>query len=235
MTHTEPGVAPPAGYPAPGEQPPRSTPPSPGEPPEAKNDWLEVFAATLLGLAAIAIAWSAYQSSLWGGKQDAALTESVRENNVATDLFQTADRIRTFDQTLFLELLSSGVCEEGTEDADFVCEQIFANVSPEGVIAIDEWFDNDELAPFDSEAYNDAIYAPGLEADESSDAFFADATAANENGDDYELASTLLATVLFFAGISVVIVWPLIRKLLLGAGAVLLVGSGVFLATLPLA
>jgi len=63
----------------------------------ARSDYVELVAAVLLGLAAMAIAWSSCQSALWGGQQDEAYTESVRAANEAVDLLQAADTARALD------------------------------------------------------------------------------------------------------------------------------------------
>ena len=116
---------------------------------------MDLSATALLGLAAVLIAWGSYQSTLWGGVQDRLLTESVNTTTQATDLLQQADTIRSLDQVLFVELFSSGVCDEGADVA--VCDQIFANMSTDGVEAVEGWLTNDDLAPF-GEAYDEALY-----------------------------------------------------------------------------
>ena len=63
--------------------------------------------------------------------------------------------------------------------------------------------------------------------------FFDDAQTANKNGDKYELASTFLTIVLFFAGISFVLSSIRIRKILIAGSTVLLAASVVYLLLLP--
>jgi hypothetical protein len=198
-------------------------------------DKVEFVAAFLLGLAAIAIAWSTFQYGLWGGQQDEAYTESVRQANEAVDLLQAADTIRTLDQILFVEALTSGVCGDGEQGDPVACDQILANLSDEGAAAVDEWLTGNVSNPFESSAYLDTFSGQGEEAKLVSQQFFEEAGEANENGDNYELASTILTAVLFFGGISVVlddrrIAW----SLLTGAG-VLFIGASVYVASLPLA
>jgi hypothetical protein len=201
----------------------------------AERDVTEFVAALLLGLAAVAIAWSTYQSGLWGGQQDEAYTESVRQANKAVDLLQAADTIRTLDQSLFVEVLTSGVCDEGEQGDQVACEQVLANMSVEGAAAVDEWSTNVESKPFESPSYVDALYGQGEEAKLVSNQFFDEAGEANENGDNYELASTILTIVMFFAGISVVIVNRHISWAMLSAASLLLVGATGYAVTLPLA
>jgi hypothetical protein len=77
----------------------------------------ELIATLLMGLAAVAIAWSTYQSALWGGQQDEANTESVRHASKVVDLLQVGDRIKALDQLLFIEVLTSHTCD-GDEQGD---------------------------------------------------------------------------------------------------------------------
>ncbi len=191
---------------------------------------LDVIAAAVLGLAAVLVAWAAYQSSLWGGVQDGLLIESVNTTTQATDLFQQADSIRSLDQVLFVELFTSGACE--SDGDDLVCDQIFANMSPDGVDGVNRWFDNDEVAPFD-ETYDNALYTEGDALLEEANDLFDSADAANATGDDYSLAVTLLTVTLFFAGLSVTINGPRTRIVMLVAGLAFLLGGTVFLTTLP--
>lgn len=197
------------------------------------HDRIELIATILLGLAAVAIAWSTFQSALWGGRQDEAYTESVREADNAVDQLQAADTIRNLDQSLFVEVLISGVCDEGERSDPETCELVLANMS-EGTDALEAWLSTERLAPpFESEAYLESLYASGEKAKLASQGFFDEAGEANQNGDDFELAVTLLTVVLFFAGISVVIRDSIIRWALIGAAAALLIGSTTFMLSLP--
>lgn len=198
-------------------------------------DLVEFVAAFLLGLAAIAIAWSTFQSELWGGQQDEAYTESVRQANKAVDSLQAADTIRTLDQALFVEALTSGVCGEGEQSNDEACDQILATMSDEGAAAVGEWLTGNVSKPFESSAYLDTFYSQGEEAKVVSQQFFEEGGEANEHGDNYELASTILTAVLFFGGISVVLDDRRIAWALLTGASVLFVGASVYVASLPLA
>jgi hypothetical protein len=191
----------------------------------------------LLGLAAVAISFSAYQAALWGGIQDETLTDSVLTSNESVDLYQNADTKLTSDQALFIEILTSGACDEEEDlneiDALSVCGQIFGGLSEEGQRAVEVWTKSEDEFPFRTTEYEDSLYGPGEELEELSLEFFADAKAASKNGDGYELASAFLTTVLFFAGISLVVRSTLLRLILLAGSSVILVGSTAYLLTLP--
>ena len=84
-------------------------------------------------------------------------------------------------------------------------------------------------------AYIDTFSGQGEEAKLVSQQFFEEAGEANENGDDYELAATILTAVLFFGGISVVPGDKRIAWALLTGASLLFIGASVYIASLPLA
>lgn len=196
-------------------------------------DYIELVAAILLGVAAVAIAWSTYQSALWGGIQDEGYTESVREASKAVDQLQAADRIRALDQLVFVEIRTTGVCEEGEESNDIACERLLESMTEAGRAAVANVPAGTN--PFESPAYLDALYAEGEAARDASDGLFQQAGEANNHGDNHELAATILTAVLFFAGIAAVMDDRRIEWTLVAAAGLFLVVGLVHSATLPLA
>ena len=201
------------------------------------NQRFEVAAAVLLGLATVAIAWGAYQANLWGGLQDKALTESARLTTEAASVYEEAGSLVSFDQTLFVEVVLQLNQADADADADVALDAvdfIITNMTPEGQAAVIDWFENDLELPF-TQDYYDSFYAPGDELAQESEAKFEEGSKNNTNGDKYVLVSTILASVLFFAGISTVLHSNRVRFVLLGSGAVLWIGSVFFLARFPIA
>lgn len=201
--------------------------------PSKKADIYEIIATVLLGVATIAIAWSANQSNLWSGSQDKLLAQSVRVANDATDSLQNADSVRQLDQLLFIELLG----EVPDADSAFTdrAEQIVNNMSEPGAEAVALWAEGAIEAPFSDEAYLDALFSEGAELEQESNDLYDEGVQANTNGDRYVLASTLMATVLFFAGISMVLSGTRTRQALLAIASLSLVGSVIYMLTLPVA
>lgn len=198
-------------------------------------DYVEFVAAILLGLATVVIAWGTYQSALWGGQQDEGYTESVREANNAVDSLQAADTIRALDQNLYVAALTSGVCSDDERGNEIACKQVIANMSEQGAATVESALADGDSSPFESSAYVDALYGPGEQAKLTSQQFFETAGEANENGDNFELATTILTAVLFFAGIAAVLDDRRIAWSLLAVGGVLLVGGVGFVVSLPVA
>ncbi len=196
-------------------------------PSKEKADGLEIAATALLGIAAVLIAWSAYQGQLWGGVQDTNNTASVRDIVDASDELGRGDATRSLDQLLFVDFMR----EQDVDASDLLLSQM----SEAGEIAAEEWFSNQEVRPFDEPYYLDAVYGPGLDLYEDSFVLFEEAAEANENGDDYTLGATIIALVLFLAGVSLVLNGRATRyALVISSGTILAVGA-VFIATLPLA
>ena len=107
-------------------------------------------------------------------------------------------------------------------------------MTEEGEAAVIDWFENDLDLPF-TDAYYDSFYEPADELVSESEAKFEEGSTNNTNGDKYVLASTILASVLFFAGISTVLQTHRVRSALLVSGAALWIGAVSYLATLPIA
>jgi hypothetical protein len=207
-----------------------------GSSPETHHDLIEVAATVVLGLAVLGIAWASLQSSLWGGVQAKATTQSVLVRSDANDRLQEADGIRGLDQTLFVQFLTTCTTDTQDEATQFICDQIIRTLSPAGGEAVDAWSAGDaQLGPFQTEAYEDALYTVAGEDLAESDDEFADARQADTNSDRYETAASSFAMVLFFGGISLVIAWRRLRWILLSGASVVLVWAGVYLISLPVA
>ncbi len=199
-----------------------------------RTDIYEIIATVLLAVATVAIAWSANQSNLWSGSQDKLLAQSVRVSNDSVDSLQQGDSIRQLDQLLFVELLIQFDQSE-EEDITEVEQQIINNLSPVGEEVVLLWADGESEFPFEEDVYFDSLFADGQQLSDDSDALYDEAVQANTNGDRYVLGSTLMATVLFFAGISMVLNGDRVRRILLGVASVALAGSVVYMVTLPIA
>jgi hypothetical protein len=204
------------------------------------HDVREVIATMVLGIAVVAIAWSSYQSSLWGGEQAKATTQAILQSNLSVDSFLESDGIRTSDQNQWNQYLADCLIEyedgEFESIESFACEQLLESISPEGLVELDKWFASDVyFFPFDSDEYYDALYIDGPVELAASDEFTKLAGEANENGDRYQGASTILAIVLFFSGISLVIGWVRLRSTLLVGASLVLAASCAYLVSLPVA
>jgi hypothetical protein len=197
------------------------------KPDKEKPDPLEIAGTVLLGIAAVLIAWTTYQAGLWGGVQDTRNTASALSIVDAADDLGRADSTSSLDQLLFVDWIVR------LDDADPDADLLFSQMSPEGQDASLQWLDNDEVRPFDIPAYVYAIYGEGIAKRDAAFGLFDAAADANQNGDDYTLAATIVALVLFLSGVSLVLKGGTTRIILMvGSGAVL-VGVTVYVLGLP--
>jgi len=201
----------------------------------AAEHWLELVSTVLIAVAAVATAWSGYQSSRWSGEQakaysraNASRLESTRASGLANA--QTQIDVATFTQWI------DAFAREEEELADFY----FARFRDEFRPAVDAWiatrprFDPDApLTPFAMPEYR-------LQARDDADRLEAEATAASEDAarfnqpsDNCVLAVVLFPTSLFFAGISTRLPTTRSRTAILALGCVVFVATLVWVATFP--
>ncbi|MGI9052716.1 MAG: hypothetical protein ACR2HQ_08725 [Ilumatobacteraceae bacterium] len=181
------------------------------------------MAAILLGVAGILTAWAAYNAALTDGDALKGYTESATSTADANFFYNQGNQSVASDSGTFLQYALE--IERGNpEIADLVRLNLF---SPELQVATDAW---DQLAAGESPATPLLVEEYQVEAFANADALtetaklqFADAFAADEAGDKFELAAVFLAVSLFLAGIaSLFKVYP-IRLAMLGASVLLIV------------
>lgn len=195
----------------------------------------ELFTTVLLGLAALATAWSAYQSARWHGEQARSQSASIAARVESTRTANVANREANIDVELFTEWVDADARNE-PDLADFYRKRFRPEFQP----AFQAWLatkprtnPSAPLSPFAMPEYR-------LGATGESDRLEAQAAAASkrvgifiQRADNYSLAVVLFAAALFFAGVSTRLRTRTSRRVVLGMGYVLLVGGAVWLATLP--
>ena len=203
--------------------------------PERREHLIDVFATLLLALAAIATAWSTYQSSVWRGEQAKAQSASIASRVESTRAAAVANRQAQIDVALFTQWVDAYA--RGEDDlASFYRDRFREEFVP----AFDAWVAtkprrNPEapLSPFAMPEYH-------LAASDEADALEAEAAAYGqsvasyiERADDYMLAVVLFAIALFFAALSTRLRTFGSRVTLLGLGWALFLGTAIWLATQP--
>jgi hypothetical protein len=205
--------------------------------PKPNHDVREIIATVVLGIAVVAIAWSSLQSSLWGGEQATATTEALLQSNLSVDSYLEAQGLKSLDLTLFTQYLDSCTLDDWSlaDEEDLTCYYLSTSGSPQGSDEVEDWIFGENLVPFESQEYLDGLYADGdaelAAASENVDL----ARDANQNSDRYQTASTILAIVLFFSGVSLVIGYARLRSALLVMASLTLVATIAFLTSIPLA
>ncbi len=203
--------------------------------PPASDHRLELAAAILLALAAIATAWATYQSSVWRGKQAQAQSASIAARVESTRQAAVANRQAQVDLALFTQWIDAYARRQG-DLASFYRKRFRAEFEP----AFEAWIasrprenENAPLSPFVMPQYRLAAstQADALEREAGE---FSHAVARNiERADRYMLAVVLFAIALFFAAISMRLRSPDVRIGILVAGYLLFVGTALWLAMQP--
>lgn len=199
--------------------------------------WFEVLSATILGLAMLGSAWSAYQSGLWGGIQDFRIAEAHVIGRQAAGKAVFANQLRGIDVVLF-ERYVSALSENNQQLAQF----LFQRFRPEAKIAAEAWlttkpFKNPSAprSPFVMKEYSLAVENEMRLLRDEEEKKFVQARQANEISDKYLLLTVFFSVVLFLGGITAAFEKRLVRLSLVVLSATLLIVAAMAMAFLPLA
>jgi hypothetical protein len=200
-----------------------------------KRERVELISVLLIALTAVLTAWSAFQSSKWGGvmairfnEAGAARTESVRESNLA-------NRQITIDVTLFTKYVDA-VAVEDTELAGFYRDRLPDRLA----VAVDAWLETDPLespqapsSPFEMSEYRIEASELADELEATADLRANEARQANQRSDNYTITSVFFATVILLAALSGKVERPSLRMAMLVGAFVLFVATSSVIATFP--
>ncbi len=195
-----------------------------------KERRVEIATVIILGVAALATAWSGYQASLWDGIQSSNYTQASGSRTNAAQQRTAANQYRLADLSIFEAHISATI--DGNEDVATFYEERFRD---EFRVAYDAWIALDPLnnpdAPFSPLGMPEYQVAQDIEAERletRADELFAAGEEANTISDIYTLTTLLFAAVLFFAAISERFEYLGAQvSLLVMAGIGLLVGIGI--------
>jgi hypothetical protein len=196
---------------------------------------IELAATVLLAVAAVATAWSAYQSARWHGEQARSQSASIAARVESTRAANVANRQGQIDVALFTQWVDAYARDE-RELASFYRRRFRPDFEP----AFEAWVATKPrtnpaapLSPFAMPQYK-------LAASAQADQLETQAGAASElvgdyiqRADDYSLAVVFFAVSLFFAGISTRVRSPTSRAVLLGLGYAIFLGALIWIVTLP--
>jgi hypothetical protein len=206
---------------------------------EFREPWwvrhLELIAVLLIALTAVFTAWSAFQSSKWGGvmsirfsEAGAARTESVRNSNLANN--ETV-----IDVNLFANWVDA-LAVDDDELADFYQARFPDRLA----VAVDAWLATEPLrsadapaSPFDMDEYRLEPQEEAARLEARAERRSALARDANQTGDNYTVTSVFFASAILLAALSAKIGRLSLRIVMLAGSAVLLLGTAVVVATFP--
>ncbi len=180
----------------------------------------DAFLAIVLGIAAIAAAWSAFQSGSLGGDALTLQNQSIKTSDEASQQFTDGTQQRATDQALFLEYAKAA--QDDNEDlAGYMKESLMDDNLAAAITWWEEQPDTEDSAasPFVEEntAYVVAGHVEGERLDAKAAEEFAKAGDLNNRGGKFELAIVLLAVALFLLGVASVF---RVRSIRYGAAAV---------------
>lgn len=197
---------------------------------------LELVVAILLGLAALATAWAAYQSSQWDGEEVRAYTDANLKLADSNFFYNQGTQLAGQDEAIFLEYVTA-IQQEDTDLALYIRETLMRDE----LLAAIEWWetqpDDGPVTPFVEENpdWTNASYAEADALAAEVEAVYARGQDANVAGDAYNLVAVLLAASLFVLGITGSFKVVTMRLLAIGVGAVLFIGASLWMLTLPVA
>ena len=196
---------------------------------------IEFVGVLLIALTAVLTAWTAFESSKWGGVMSIEFstantlrTESVRQSNVA-------NRQTIVDVSLFTSYVDA-VATGDTRLADFYAERFPERLA----VAVEAWESTRPLenpdapaSPFDMSEYQ-------LEAADDAQRLEAEAAAAsqrardsNQRSDNYTILTVFLATVLLLSALSSKVDNARLQVALVVIAAVIFVAIGIVVSQYP--
>jgi len=199
-----------------------------------RSDWIELAAAILLSLATVAAAWSAYQSTRWGGVQANAFSASSAKRTEATQQNSTFAAQAQIDVMAWISYLEHRQAGDDA-GADFLKQRFRPEFKP----AFDAWMALVPVGqippgtPFDLPDYQPEARRRATELNAAADALGATAREANQIGDNFVLVAVIMASVLFFAGVGTKVQGRAVRLFMLTIGTALFLGGVWFMLNLP--
>jgi hypothetical protein len=200
-----------------------------------RSQRLELLAVLLLATGTIATAWAAYQARQWTGQQaqgySVGTASRIAENRAAA----LANRQVQIDVATFIQWVDARRRGD-TSLARFYRARFREEFEP----AFAAWLATRPLedpdapkTPFAMPEYRLAATGEAEDLESTAAAASERAKDANERAGDYMLAVVLLASALFFAGISTKLESTAARRAMLGLGCVVLIVTVGWMVTFP--
>jgi hypothetical protein len=194
--------------------------------------WLTVF---LLSVAGVATSWNGYQAARWGNVQAERYWRASMLRLESTRAQNTAEQFIEIDVAVFIAWVGAYL-QGDTRLTQFYEERFRDEFNP----AFRAWLAQDPLdnhdaapTPFHLPEYRLAKAQEALDFSERAELAFQEGEEANHRSDEYVMSAVVLATVLFFAGISKIFKVHAMQYVLLGLAAALFAVCAWDIATLP--
>jgi hypothetical protein len=196
---------------------------------------VELLATVLLAVAAVATAWSTYQSTRWRGEQAADSTKATAAHIESSQASTRAGQLTQVDIATFTQWIDADVAGN-RKLARFYRRRFRKEFRP----AFAAWIATSPrtnptapLSPFAMRHYNVAEAVRAERLNSAAGAHSDAAGEANQRAGDYVLAVVLFAVALFFAGMATKLGSLGKREVLLVLGWVVFFGTAAWVATFP--
>ena len=174
----------------------------------AKKSWqdlvVEILEAVLLGVVAIATAWSAYHAAKWDGRESELYAQASTLRIQADELATLGGQQRLLDVSTFNTWIQAR--DQGHDRLAALYVRRFSN---EFKVAFDAWlktrpFSNPNAPPGPSfmPEYRNPLILQGVAANHEASRIFDEGTAARKQSEEYTGTTVVLATVLFLVALS---------------------------------
>jgi hypothetical protein len=187
--------------------------------------WLELAIAALLGLTAIATAWSAYESGRNERTTVAHYNEGIRDSSLSTGVLLEAEQTLAHDQALFLEFAKAAQ-QNNLSLAAYLEKSL---MTPNLRSAVTWWSDHSSKYPSPfvdaNPKYDRSDFKLGNTLADRSNELFKDAQGTHKTSNRYELVTVVLAAALFMLGIAGVLRHFGLRLAFLAIGTLFFAGS----------
>ena len=199
------------------------------------TDRVELGAAVLLAMAAVATAWSSYQATRWNGEQAQAASRTNAVRIQAARAQSLAQAQTEIDVATFTQWVDAFARHE-TRLAAFYFERFRKEFKP----AVNAWIAsrplktaNAPLTPFAMPQYRLAAADTAKRLDAEAEASAANVQRDIQRASNYVLGVVLFAVALFFAGMSSKLRAARLQILMVSVGGLVLVGALIWIATFP--
>ena len=197
---------------------------------------LEVLAVVLLGVATIGSAWCGYQATRWNGEENQLARRASDLQVEAAREFGLATQIVSYDSNMIAQYARA------VSEGDERLQQFFKDslIRPAFLPTLEQWEQEvvDGGSPrnlISDEEYLDEQLSGYRDTEARAQAMTVEAEEASSNADDYVLTTLLLASALFFAGLTTSFRVRFAQLMLLGGSVVLIAYAASRLADLPIA
>lgn len=164
----------------------------------------ETLAAIVLSIAAVATAWSAYQSTRWNGDQAGSYTEAGAYRSESLRASAEADERTGVAVTLTADWLSAELSGEQE-----LADALRARMPPDLEVAMQRWLGDWQRGepippgePFTTGGYAAPETEQALALERQAEEAFNRGRDANQYSDNYVLTGVVFALALFFAGVA---------------------------------